>query len=225
MAYFLYLLNSKFQDKFESIDWKYTATSHGKGVVDGIGGSAKSRIRAEVMGHREVVQTAKDFAIVAAKIMPNVTVVPIMQEQIDAESESIDWSSAIEIKGIQCVHSIINCNSELHFYIDSRSLKPAIVQRYSQDDPAEIKIIAGTFILARVAGKKRYKKFVCQVLSIIEGEDLTVSYLKKISSNTFSYVANAKQYELDRHDIVKILPTPVISNRLVIFSESVDANE
>lgn len=131
MAYFLYLLNCKFQEKFESIDWKYTATSHGKGVVDGIGGSAKSRVRAEVMGHREVVQTAKDFSIVAAKVMPNVTVMPIMQEQIDAESGSIDWSNAIKIKGIQSVHSIINCNSELHFYIDCRSLQPAIVKRYS----------------------------------------------------------------------------------------------
>lgn len=31
------------------VTWKYFATSHGKGVVDGIGGSAKSLVREQVM--------------------------------------------------------------------------------------------------------------------------------------------------------------------------------
>lgn len=49
MAYLLHELNLKFQEKFHNISWKYTATSHGKGVVDSIGGSAKARVHAEVM--------------------------------------------------------------------------------------------------------------------------------------------------------------------------------
>ena len=40
------MLTKKFQCK---VSWKYFATSHGKGVVDGIGGSAKSLVRKRVM--------------------------------------------------------------------------------------------------------------------------------------------------------------------------------
>ena len=42
-------------------EWKYFATSHGKGVVDGIGGSAKSLVRTKVMskgGNAIVVQNS-----------------------------------------------------------------------------------------------------------------------------------------------------------------------
>lgn len=84
-------------------------------MIDRIGGSAKPQARAEVMRQRDLVQMAKDFTVIVPKIMPNVTVVPIMQKQIYAKSELIDWSSAIEIKGIQIIHSNIYCNSESHF--------------------------------------------------------------------------------------------------------------
>lgn len=38
----LYNLSQKYQKDFS---WKYFATSHGKGVVDGVGGRAKSLVR------------------------------------------------------------------------------------------------------------------------------------------------------------------------------------
>ena len=40
------MLSKKFQCK---VSWKYFGTSHRKGVVDGIGGSAKSLVRKRVM--------------------------------------------------------------------------------------------------------------------------------------------------------------------------------
>ena len=55
------VLSKKFQCK---VSWKYFATSHGKGVVDGIGGSAKSLVRKKVMNQGKnavIVQNSADF--------------------------------------------------------------------------------------------------------------------------------------------------------------------
>ena len=50
------------------VEWEYFATSHGKGVVDGIGGTAKSSVRRKVMSKRvdaEIVLCSTYFANVA----------------------------------------------------------------------------------------------------------------------------------------------------------------
>lgn len=49
VCYVLFML-SKIQKRFSSFEWKYSAT--GKGVVDGIGGTSKSRVYAEVKARR-----------------------------------------------------------------------------------------------------------------------------------------------------------------------------
>lgn len=46
-----------------------SATSPGEGVVDGVGGSAKSWVYAEVMGRRVGLQNADSFATVTARVM------------------------------------------------------------------------------------------------------------------------------------------------------------
>lgn len=65
MVKLLKVLSAKYSRPFH---WKYFATSHGKGVVDGIGGSAKSLVRQRVMSCCDkaiIVQSAQDFANVA----------------------------------------------------------------------------------------------------------------------------------------------------------------
>ena len=49
MIYLLHELNLKFPEKFHNISCKYIDISHSKEVVDGIGGSAKIQVRAQVM--------------------------------------------------------------------------------------------------------------------------------------------------------------------------------
>ena len=79
---FLVLL-SETQKYFSYFKWEYSATSHGKGVVDGIGGTAKSRISAEVKARRARVQNAIDFGIFAVKVVPNVTIISVLQNDIN----------------------------------------------------------------------------------------------------------------------------------------------
>ena len=83
----LHQLSTQFQKKFS---WKFSATSHGKGVVDGIGGRAKSLVRQKVMSRSSdptIVQSPKNFADTARKLMPKTTVLYIPESEIRREQE------------------------------------------------------------------------------------------------------------------------------------------
>ena len=65
--------------------WKYFATLHGKGIVDGIGGAAKSKVREKVRNKGKgsiVVQSSVDFATVAPKLLPNVEIIHIGRNSV-----------------------------------------------------------------------------------------------------------------------------------------------
>ena len=55
-----------------TISWKYFSTSHGKGVVDGCDGRAKSIVRGKVMSKNDdvIVQSSQDVATLVAQLMP-----------------------------------------------------------------------------------------------------------------------------------------------------------
>ena len=88
--------------------WKYFATSHGKGIVDGIGGRAKSIVRTEVMSkktQRTVVQSSKDFARTAGRLSDKTTVIHISQEEIDKQiNEMAPWDDVAGFPGIMKMH-------------------------------------------------------------------------------------------------------------------------
>lgn len=64
MVYFRREMCKQYKKKFS---WKYFAASHDKGVVDGVGGHAKSLVYRQVMSKSKkapIVQNAKDFSSV-----------------------------------------------------------------------------------------------------------------------------------------------------------------
>ena len=68
-----------------SVQWKYFATSHGKGVVDGIGGAVKSNVRRRVMSkgvNARVVQSSSDFASVAKECLKDVNLLHVSDAEI-----------------------------------------------------------------------------------------------------------------------------------------------
>ena len=91
----------------KDVTWKYFATSHGKGVVDGIGGKAKSLVRQKVMSKSEItiVKDSVSFAKVAAELMPATHVVHISQKEIDDMVNTVNpWSDVPAMQGIHRVH-------------------------------------------------------------------------------------------------------------------------
>ena len=102
MAALLKELSQKFNKIFT---WKYFATSHGKGVVDGVGGRAKSLVRSAVMSKQKsapIVQSATDFAAVVSKSMPSTKVILIEDKDIPRRDDA--WSQAGAVPGIKSIH-------------------------------------------------------------------------------------------------------------------------
>ena len=82
-----------------------------------IGGCAKARVYAEVMARQETVQRASDFSRVVVKVMPNITLMSIMQHQINEESEAIDCSKVfmqLFLKILNCIFTVIVAVKKLH---------------------------------------------------------------------------------------------------------------
>ena len=65
------------------IQWNFLATSHGKGVVDGVGGTIKRLVwKALIARKAAVVVDAKTFYLVAKQLQSSVNVSLIDKEQI-----------------------------------------------------------------------------------------------------------------------------------------------
>ncbi len=73
MTKVLHLLSNKYGGEWY---WKFFATSHGKGVVDSVGGRAKSLVRQKCMSKsgKTIDQSSKDFFDVIKDLMPSTKV-------------------------------------------------------------------------------------------------------------------------------------------------------
>ena len=79
----------------KAFSWKYFATSHGKGVVDGIGGKAKALVWAKVMSNGDdkiIVQSSNGFSKAAEQLLNKTEVIHNSQQEISSRVlEVIDW--------------------------------------------------------------------------------------------------------------------------------------
>ena len=63
--------------------YNFFATSHGKGAVDGVGGTVKRQVRAEVMTRREVISNAEQYSIVAKKCSDKIDIIYLGKSEIE----------------------------------------------------------------------------------------------------------------------------------------------
>ena len=100
------------------IRWQCFATSHGKGVVDGIGGSAKCMVRNKTQSKQGncIVQSAKDFYDVSSSSMKNVKHLYISQDDINNFTNDLFWEDTKETFGIKKVHIMQCVKKKLCFY-------------------------------------------------------------------------------------------------------------
>ena len=99
----------KFSTKYNRFLWKFSATSHGKGVVDGIGGNVKSIVQSQSMGKRKdkiIVQDAKSFYQVASKAMNATEVFLIDKTQVEAHRDTEPFNGCQTVPGIMSMHII-----------------------------------------------------------------------------------------------------------------------
>ena len=137
MMQLLQILSKKYQCKFT---WKYFATSHGKGILDCIGGRAKSIVRTEVMKKKTqgtVVQSSKDFTRTAGRLLDKTTVIHMAQEEIDkCIDEMAPWDNVAGYPGLMKMH-VACCNPinvKIKLYKNALEEKAAACTRVIPED-------------------------------------------------------------------------------------------
>ena len=90
------------------LTWNFFATSHGKGVVDGIGGTVKRTVWRHIKAERAHVTDAKEYAELAQKLCPNIYVQYIPASAIESHTEFLSkkWESVLLIPGTLRVHCV-----------------------------------------------------------------------------------------------------------------------
>ena len=144
------------------LTWNYFATGHGKGVVDGIGGEAKSLVRQQVLSKSKnvVVQSAADFAKICKDVMPGVTIHLMTQEDLN-ELENI-WDQAVEVKGISKAHQAVIKDGSLSIYAHANMKDPintiAIEEQLKPEEQCQIKL--GDFVKVIHGNFKGYHRLL-----------------------------------------------------------------
>jgi hypothetical protein len=82
-----------------AITWNFFATSHGKGAVDGIGGSVKRLVRTQVLSGGTHIQTAQQFAQTKCS---GITLLHCCSTDIEAMKSELDerWKDLRQLTGL-----------------------------------------------------------------------------------------------------------------------------
>ena len=122
-------------DRNIALQWNYNEDHHGKGPMDGVGGTIKRVVYALVKSRHININTAEEFAVEASKGVPSIKSLYLSQEDDIIEPSFV--KNAPAIKGILDLHHIkCDYNLEnacfLEFYYLSDDKEPFHTQYYSR---------------------------------------------------------------------------------------------
>ena len=123
----------------KELEWHYNEAHHGKGPMDGIGGTIKNKVFREVKSGRIVIDSPKSFTDAANLLVPSVSTLYLPQK--DVIEETPDVADAPYIKGTLDIHKILRRKSAkgvtfLEFFKLSFDNSPFFTQYYrSLEDP------------------------------------------------------------------------------------------
>ena len=111
----------------KSLSWNFFATGHGKGVVDGIGGTLKRNVHTAALAKNIVIKNIDDFFDVASETSTKINVLKCSKKQVQALVTQID-SDTVGISAIpatQKMHSLkvispFVVETKEHYYIDAK---------------------------------------------------------------------------------------------------------
>lgn len=215
-----------------NISWKYFATGHGKGVIDGVGGRCKSLVRSLVLGRKEIVQCSADFVRVAKKIMPSTTFINITDSDIADVMDNLPhfWDTILPIPGIKSKHVIraMHVGDKLYVHLLNNALdKDELIIDYELRDISNMFVKVhedisqscgnvsplNSFAEIEVSSERSSSKlFFAKVISQTE-YTVTVQYLKLVRGTSNTYVANeTDEFTEPKSSVKRFLPPPKLLN-------------
>lgn len=87
------------------VNWHFFATSHGKGAVDGVGGSVKRAVCNAVKTRRYHVSNASEYAACAEKVLDKIIVLYVPSADIEVKKTTLD-NSWLDVKSVPGTHDI-----------------------------------------------------------------------------------------------------------------------
>jgi hypothetical protein len=94
--------------------WTFFATSHGKGVADGIGGTLKRAVWRHVKAERAHMTNASEYFTLRKRLCPNINIEFVSKEDIAALTSFLDtkWSNTKPVPGTHKVHCVKSHGSD-----------------------------------------------------------------------------------------------------------------
>ncbi|KAJ2950915.1 hypothetical protein O0L34_g5284 [Tuta absoluta] len=116
----------KEENGFNHLEWNFFAASHGKGAVDGIGGSVKRSVWVSVKSRRAIVNNAQEFYELARSLSKNIFFIFVEKEVIQEKKAVLDadWEGLKNIPGIQSKHFFKPEDSDDSISVARTSLSP-----------------------------------------------------------------------------------------------------
>ena len=108
------------------LSWNFFATSHGKGVVDAIGGSVKRMVWQEIMAKKQLYRTATNFVRIINKKTSTIIVNEIFETEIDALKQKLEplFITTKSVKNTQKLHNVVPIGLDIiecRMYGDAKS--------------------------------------------------------------------------------------------------------
>ena len=132
--YIFFMLTRMFPGKY--LRWFYNEAHHGKGPMDGIGGTVKHAIFKKVKSGLILINSPEEFANATAKFLPSITTVFLSEGDVMVEPEGT--AQAKWIDGTQKVHMlerrIMNGIAGIDFFFDAAQDGPFHTQWYPNED-------------------------------------------------------------------------------------------
>ena len=217
--------------------WNFFATSHGKGVVDGIGGHVKRLVWIASMTGTRVINS-ETFADIAASRAPNIKVMHISSVEIEQKclSDGLNerWDGIIPIPATHQIHCVRPAGKyvvEAKLYstcapeeIRVVSMKPDISvdvadqQTVGTSDSCDKPAIQqGAFLLVRFDTKRSVRKFIGQVMDS-DGINYDMTFLRKSDSagKIFHYPAIEDRSWISSDQIVEHLKEHTVDKRNMV---------
>lgn len=119
----------------KSLSWFYNERHHGKGPMDGVGGTLKNVVFRKVKSNKAVIYNPKEFAEAASQFVPSVITVYMPSESEITEPEGIEAASPIpETLKIHKFERSINQrgDSSIAFYKTAADEEPYYTHWYSK---------------------------------------------------------------------------------------------
>ena len=137
--YAFYMMTKLDQDI--KIHWNYFEANHGKGAVDGVGGTMKHAVFHHVQSGRVVIKSPQQFAEYADKLLENVSVIYIPTESLELQYHDECRQKSVYMRGTLKVHYVnwfVSTDSVvMKFYettISKQLIREVKYHMQSQDD-------------------------------------------------------------------------------------------